>query len=85
MTGVPHRERTIQPAGTSVDALTPRQREVLALVAEGRSNANIAGRLFLTEKTVIHHVSRIYEALGLVPDGESHRRVQAVIRYLDRD
>ena len=70
---------------TAVDGLTPRQREVLALVAEGRSNASIAGLLFLTEKAVVQHVSRIYESLGLPPDADSHRRVQAVIRYLDRD
>lgn len=70
---------------TAVDELTPRQREVLALVAEGRSNASIAGLLFLTEKAVVQHVSRIYESLGLPPDADSHRRVQAVIRYLDRD
>ena len=60
-----------------------RQQEVLALVAEGLSNASIAARLFLTEKAVVQHVSRIYDALGLTADAESHRRVQAVVRYLD--
>jgi DNA-binding NarL/FixJ family response regulator len=70
-------------ADSAVGALTPRQQEVLALVAEGLSNASIAARLFLTEKAVVQHVSRIYDALGLTADAESHRRVQAVVRYLD--
>jgi DNA-binding NarL/FixJ family response regulator len=70
-------------ADSAVGALTPRQQEVLALVAEGLSNASIAARLFLTEKAVVQHVSRIYDALGLTADSESHRRVQAVVRYLD--
>lgn len=65
-----------------ISSLTPRQREVLALVADGRSNANIAATLFVTEKTVVHHVSRIYEALDLTMDAEAHRRVQAVVLYL---
>lgn len=69
----------------AVSGLTPRQQEVLALVAEGRSNASIASALFLTEKAVVQHVSRIYDALGLPLDAEAHRRVQAVIRYLNRD
>lgn len=68
----------------AVSALTPRQQEVLALVAEGRSNASIAAKLFLTEKAVVQHVSRIYDTLGLSLDGDSHRRVRAVIRYLNR-
>jgi DNA-binding NarL/FixJ family response regulator len=71
-------------ADSAVGSLTPRQQEVLALVAEGLSNASIAARLFLTEKAVVQHVSRIYDALGLTADAESHRRVQAVVRYLDR-
>ena len=58
--------------------LTPRQREVLALVAEGRSNANFAATLFLTEKAVVQHVSHIYVALGLPSASDSHRRVQAL-------
>lgn len=68
----------------AVSALTPRQQEVLALVAEGRSNASIAAKLFVTEKAVVQHVSRIYDALGLANDADAHRRVQAVIRYLNR-
>lgn len=67
---------------SAIQSLTPRQRQVLALVAEGRSNANIAAELFLAEKSVVQHVSRIYDALGLPMDAESHRRVQAVVLYL---
>ncbi|MBN9188584.1 response regulator transcription factor [Microbacterium sp.] len=70
---------------SAVGSLTPRQQEVLALVAEGRSNSSIAAKLFLTEKAVVQHVSRIYDALGLAADSDAHRRVQAVIRFLDRD
>ncbi len=68
---------------SAVNALTPRQREVLSLVAEGRSNASIAAQLFVTEKAVVQHVSRIYDALDLAPDADTHRRVQAVVRYLN--
>jgi DNA-binding NarL/FixJ family response regulator len=66
----------------SVDGLTPRQRDVLALMAEGRSNAAIAERLYLTEKAVVKHVSHIYDALELQPSPDDHRRVLAVVRYL---
>jgi DNA-binding NarL/FixJ family response regulator len=66
----------------SIAHLTPRQHEVLALMAEGRSNAAIAQRLVLTEKAVVKHVSHIYDELGLEPCPEDHRRVLAVVRYL---
>jgi DNA-binding NarL/FixJ family response regulator len=62
--------------------LTPRQLEVLALMAEGRSNAAIAERLSITEKAVARHASHIYWALGIGESGEDHRRVLAVVRYL---
>lgn len=65
-----------------VRRLTARQREVLSLMAEGRSNAGIASRLCLTEKSVVQHVSNIYDALGLPVDSDDHRRVLAVVRYL---
>jgi DNA-binding NarL/FixJ family response regulator len=65
-----------------VRRLTPRQREVLSLMAEGRSNAGIASRLTLTEKSVVQHVSNIYDVLGLPVDSDDHRRVLAVVRYL---
>jgi signal transduction histidine kinase/DNA-binding NarL/FixJ family response regulator len=64
--------------------LTPRQHEVLALMAEGRSNAAIARRLSITEKAVVGHVSRIYDELDLPPSDDDHRRVLAVLRHLSR-
>ncbi len=63
--------------------LTPRQREVLGLMAEGRSNAAIAVRLGITEKAVTRHTSTIYQGLGLDAGSDDHRRVLAVLRYLD--
>ncbi|ALV45304.1 LuxR family transcriptional regulator [Arthrobacter alpinus] len=69
--------------GTSaVGRLTPRQVEVLGLMAEGRSNAAIAAQLVLSEKAVVQHASNIYDALGLQVDADDHRRVLAVIRHL---
>lgn len=69
-------------ARSDVRSLTPRQQEVLALVAEGHSNARIAAQLFLSEKAVVQHTSRIYDVLGIAADADGHRRVLAVIRYL---
>lgn len=66
----------------AMDRLTDRQREVLALMAQGRSNASIARGLSITEKSVVQHVSHIYDELGLHPDTDDHRRVLAVVRYL---
>lgn len=71
-------------AGDPLAGLTPRQREVLALMAEGRSNAAIAARLHVTEKSVVRHVSLVYDALGIDQSSEDHRRVLAVVRYLSR-
>jgi DNA-binding NarL/FixJ family response regulator len=62
--------------------LTPREREVLALVAEGLSNKAIAARLFVTERTVEAHVKQIFTKLRLGANPESHRRVLAVLAYL---
>ena len=62
--------------------LTPREREVLALMAEGRTNAAIAKRLWLTERTVETHVRSILGKLGLPISGDDHRRVLAVLTYL---
>lgn len=69
-------------ADSTIGSLTPRQQEVLALMAEGRSNARIAAQLFLSEKAVVQHTSHIYDALGLPVDAHAHRRVLAVLRYL---
>lgn len=62
--------------------LTPREREVLGLVAEGRTNASIAKQLWLTQKTVETHVRSILGKLDLPLDGDTHRRVLAVVTYL---
>jgi serine/threonine-protein kinase PknK len=64
-------------------ALSDREREVLALMAEGRSNAGIAQRLWVTEGTVEKHVRSILTKLNLRETGEDHRRVLAVIAFLD--
>jgi DNA-binding NarL/FixJ family response regulator len=68
----------------ALDELTPRQLEVLGLMAEGRSNIAIAECLTLTPKAVGRHVSHIYDTLRLEPADEDHRRVLAVVRYLSR-
>jgi DNA-binding NarL/FixJ family response regulator len=70
--------------GDALASLTPREREVLGLMAEGRTNAGIARQLWLTEKTVETHVSSILGKLGLAQDGDTHRRVMAVVTYLRR-
>ena len=62
--------------------LTPREREVLALMAEGCTNVGIGRRLFLTERTVETHVGSILAKLGLLTNDEQHRRVLAVLAYL---
>ena len=68
------------------DELTPREREVLSLMAEGLSNAGIAQRLVITEGAVEKHVTSIFTKLGLEPAETDHRRVLAVLSYLeDRD
>ncbi|MBY8849279.1 response regulator transcription factor [Saccharothrix longispora] len=64
--------------------LTPREREVLSLMAEGRSNGAIATRLFVTEKAVGKHIANIFGKLGLPMSEDDNRRVLAVLAYLDR-
>jgi len=63
--------------------LTPREREVLALMAEGRSNVAIGQRLFITEKAVSKHAAGIFAKLDLPPSDDDNRRVLAVLAYLD--
>ncbi len=63
--------------------LTPREREVLGLMAEGRTNAAIAGELVVSDGAVEKHVSNIFLKLGLAPGGGDHRRVLAVLTYLN--
>ena len=66
-----------------LEQLTPREREVLALMAEGRSNAGIARRLFVSEGTVEKHMHSILPKLQILEAGDDHRRVLAVIRFLE--
>jgi DNA-binding NarL/FixJ family response regulator len=62
--------------------LTPREREVLALIAEGRSNAAVAARLVVSEKAVSKHIASIFAKLDLPPSEDDNRRVMAVLTYL---
>jgi DNA-binding NarL/FixJ family response regulator len=62
--------------------LTPREQDVLKHIAEGRSNAAIAGRLYITEKVVSKYINNIFTKLGLPPSDDDNRRVLAVLRYL---
>jgi DNA-binding NarL/FixJ family response regulator len=75
------RRRTSSP----LDELTPREREVITLMAEGRSNHGIADRLVVTVAAVERHVTSIFSKLGLRAVSEDHRRVLAVLTFLDRD
>jgi len=67
---------------SGLDALSPREREVLSLMAEGRSNSAIAERLFVSLAAVEKHVTSILTKLDLPPDDDQHRRVLAVLRWL---
>jgi DNA-binding NarL/FixJ family response regulator len=66
-----------------ITRLSAREREVLALMAEGRSNTAIAQRLFITEKAVSKHTTSIFTKLGLAADPDDNRRVLAVLAYLN--
>ncbi len=69
------RERSLEP-------LSPRERQVLGLMAEGRSNSAIAARMFVSEKAVAKHINNIFMKLGLHLSGSDNRRVLAVLAYL---
>jgi DNA-binding NarL/FixJ family response regulator len=66
-----------------LDSLTPREREVLALMAEGHDNATIAATLVVTERAVHKHIGNVFLKLGLPPSDSGHRRVLAVLAYLN--
>jgi DNA-binding NarL/FixJ family response regulator len=70
---------TACPTPTPIDELTKREREVLDLMADGLSNEAICRTLWISDKTLESHVSRIYLKLGLAPSRTVHRRVAAVL------
>jgi len=73
------RERRNNP----IDQLSVREKEVLSLMAQGHANADLAATLSLNQRTVESHVSNIFTKLGLLPEAEGHRRVRAVLTYLE--
>jgi DNA-binding NarL/FixJ family response regulator len=72
------RRRRVDP----LDELSPREREVLELMAQGRSNSGIAEALVITESAVEKHVTSIFDTLGIERSGEAHRRILAVLTFL---
>ncbi|GAB2842916.1 response regulator transcription factor [Actinocorallia aurea] len=70
-------------AGDPLDALTPREREALALMAQGHDNAAIATRMRVSDNAVHKHIGNIFAKLGLSPADSGHRRVRAVLAYLE--
>jgi DNA-binding NarL/FixJ family response regulator len=74
---------TRRSADKPLASLTPREREVLEAMAEGRSNAAIAARMFVTEKAVSKHTNSIFSKLDLPPSEDDNRRVLAVLAYLN--
>ncbi|GGY28976.1 hypothetical protein GCM10010384_39930 [Streptomyces djakartensis] len=72
----------VRPRQDPLEQLSPREREVLALIAEGRSNASLAPRLFISEAAVNKHIGDIFSKLDLPVDTEGHRRVLAVLAFL---
>jgi len=70
---------------SALDALTPRERDVMAQVAEGKNNAAIATALFLTERGVEKHINAIFSKLGLSEERDAHRRVKAALMFLNEE
>ncbi|WP_159943127.1 MULTISPECIES: response regulator transcription factor [unclassified Nocardiopsis] len=77
------RQLLVRRGRDPLESLTPRENEVLALMAEGLGNGEIAGRLVVTDNAVHKHVGNIFAKLGLSPSDSGHRRVRAVLAYLD--
>jgi DNA-binding NarL/FixJ family response regulator len=75
--------RTAHRGPSPLERLTPRERDVLQLMAEGRTNSGIGARLHLSESSVEKHSGSIFAKLGLTAEGDTHRRVAAVLAYLD--
>ncbi len=71
-----------RPRGGPLDELTPREREVLAAMAEGKSNLGIAESIFVSEAAVEKHITGIFQKLGIGPSTTEHRRVLAVLTYM---
>ncbi|MFH8792162.1 LuxR C-terminal-related transcriptional regulator [Streptomyces sp. NPDC017941] len=71
-------------ADDPIDSLTPREREVLQLMAEGRDNTTIAATLVVSERAVSKHIGNVFLKLGLPPSDSGHRRVLAVLAYLNK-
>jgi len=77
------RSLVVARTSSTLGSLTPREREVLSLVAQGHSNGAIAAILVLSERTVMAHMRAVFTKLGLIDDGTTHRRVLAVVTYLE--
>jgi DNA-binding NarL/FixJ family response regulator len=71
-----------RPGASRLEHLTPREREVLAQIAQGKNNAAIAGALVLSPRAVEKHINSLFSKLGLTDDADVHRRVTAVLMYL---
>ena len=76
-----HWSRPVKPSGAR--GLSDREREVLGLVAQGHSNTSVAEQLSLSDRTVEAHMRSVFTKLGLHDDGSTHRRVLAVVKYLE--
>ena len=78
------RQLLTRRTGDTLESLTSRELEVLALMAEGRGNGEIAEQLFVTPNAVHKHIGNIFAKFGLAPTDSGHRRVRAVLAYLER-